>query len=49
MTTEPLRFKDTLALPHGALVGSRVSPTNAAHVARSMACGMVDGTPMLAR
>ena len=43
MTTESLSFEDILALSQAALLGSRVSPENAAHVARSIACAERDG------
>lgn len=47
MTTESLSFDNILALAHGALLGSRVSPANAVHVARSIACAERDGQPIV--
>ena len=43
MSTESLSFDEVLALAQAALLGSRVSPENAAHVARSIACAERDG------
>ena len=47
MSTQPQSFAEIESLALRALLASRVSPRNAAHVARSIACAERDGQPIV--